>query len=234
MEPLIVFIHGFLGQPTDWNHVVEKVSEKKILTVDLNKEFEVADLNFQAWPNAFKNWLKRKKVSSPVKTVGYSMGGRLSLPLLDQGIVHSALVVSSHMGYPELALKERSQRRLENQMWAQRFLHDDWQVLMSDWNAQDVFKNSRSEPERSQIEYDRQKLSAMLTGFSVSDQKDYSYLFKKSKVHYLVGNQDQKYGKMALGLMRDFPEARIEVIQNSGHRIIFDQPQAVAERVSEL
>jgi 2-succinyl-6-hydroxy-2,4-cyclohexadiene-1-carboxylate synthase len=233
LETGIVFIHGFLGAPSDWDQVAGQISAKPLFFVDLNSEFEVVDLNFQAWPKAFKNWLKKKKISVPVKVVGYSMGGRLALPLLDQGLVQSAILLSSHLGFPELALKERTERRLENQKWSEKFLNDDWEKVIKDWNDQEVFKDSTHEPKRLEQNYNRTKLAAMLTGFSLSDQKDYSQLFKtrKSQIAYLVGNKDKKYGMLALKFMRDFPAAKIEIIQNSGHRMIFDQPQSVAEKL---
>ena len=233
METGIVFIHGFLGTSNDWKEVASKVTNKPIFFVDLNQDFETQDLNFQAWPNAFMKWLKHKKVSVPVKVAGYSMGGRLALPLLEKGLIHSAFIMSSHLGFPEQAFRERTERRLENQKWSERFLHDSWDQVLADWNKQEVFLDSTHEPKRDERSYDRQKLAAMLTGFSVSDQKDYTFLLKSHQEHiqYLVGNKDKRYGMMALKLMRDFPEARIEIIQNSGHRILFDQPQAIAERL---
>jgi 2-succinyl-6-hydroxy-2,4-cyclohexadiene-1-carboxylate synthase len=231
LETGLVFIHGFLGGPQDWKQVVSHVPHKACYFVDLNRDFEIADLNFQAWPKAFKNWMKQQKISVPLSAAGYSMGGRLALELLDQGLVQAATVVSSHVGFPEMAFKERTERRLQNQKWSEKFLQDDWQSLLREWNAQEVFAGSAHEPVREEKDFIRQKLAAMLTGFSISEQKDYSYLLKSKKLHFLVGNRDKKYGMLALKLMRDFPEAGIEIIQDAGHRLIFDQPQSVAAKI---
>jgi 2-succinyl-6-hydroxy-2,4-cyclohexadiene-1-carboxylate synthase len=234
LETSLVFIHGFLGLPSDWNSLLPNIRSDSVYCFDLNRDLHISEMSFQAWPQAFKNWLRAQKVSRPVQVIGYSMGGRLALPLLEQQIIQSAVMLSGHMGLPEMALKERTDRRLSNQMWSEKFLHQPWSQTLNEWNQQDVFLQSIHEPHRQEENYDRTKLSAMLTGFSLSEQKDYSSLLKTDKIFYLVGEKDNKYYELATKFKKDYSQAKIEVIPSCGHRVLFDQPQAASDRINQF
>jgi 2-succinyl-6-hydroxy-2,4-cyclohexadiene-1-carboxylate synthase len=234
LETSLVFIHGFLGEPSDWKAAITKIKKRSSYFVDLNKDFKIGDLNFQAWPKAFKSWARRQKIETPIQVIGYSMGGRLALPLLDEGLINAALVLSSHLGIPDSAYKERSERKLSNQKWAEKFATESWDKVIKAWNSQEVFAGSTGEePKRIEHHFDKFKLAAMLTGFSLSDQKDYSYLLKTEQLFYLAGENDQKYAELARKYQRDFPSAKIETVPQSGHRLLFDQPKVVADRIQE-
>lgn len=234
METSLVFIHGFLGQPSDWQLVAEGLSGRTQYFIDLNKDFDLADFNFQNWPQAFQEWLEENHISGSIAVVGYSMGGRLGLPLLESKKIDSLFVLSGHLGLPEDSISLRSERKEFNKKWALRFLNEDWNTLMKDWNEQSIFAGSTFEPLRLEHHYDRQKLAAMLTGFSLSEQKDYGDLMNSQNIQLLVGEQDKKYLALAKDIKSNFPGSQVEILQNAGHRVIFDQPQIVADLIQKI
>jgi 2-succinyl-6-hydroxy-2,4-cyclohexadiene-1-carboxylate synthase len=238
LEQSLVFIHGFLGQPGDWQPVMKALGKgvTSFHFVDLNKDFKTSELNFQNWPDAFIRWTRHQNITTPMCLVGYSLGGRLLGPLLEKGFAQKAVFMSSQFGFADNDFEGRSQRRLFNQMWAQRFLEEPWESVTASWNQQDIFKNSLSEPHRAQEHFSRQTLAALLTGFSLSEQKDYSFLWqrKELKLLYLAGENDPKYKAQAEQIQSSSAHSFATIIKNSGHRVLLDQPQLVAREISDF
>ena len=230
----LIFIHGFLGQGSDWQSIVQSVlpGAASVHFLDLNHELNLAELNFKNWPEAFIRWSKTQNIKAPMCLVGYSMGGRLMAPLLDEGLALRGVFLSSHFGIPEENLTLRAERRQTNKIWAQRFLDEPWAQVSQDWNRQDLFKNSQ-ELIKNEAHFDRQKLAAMLTGFSLSEQKDYSFLWQRKnlKLLYLAGENDLKYRNLAEEMKTKAINSKIKIIKNSGHRLLHDQPQLVAQEI---
>ncbi len=237
LEQNIVFIHGFLGQPSDWQAIEQSLllAKASFHFLDLNRDFSISELNFQSWPEAFLNWTKKKKITGSMCLVGYSMGGRLICPLLEKNFAKKAIFLSSQFGFHDEDLNQRSERRLFNQNWAQKFLHQPWVHVMEEWHHQAIFKNSVV-PTRNEGDFDRQKLAASLTGFSMSEQKDFSNLWQRKDLSllYLVGENDLKYRVVGEELQQKAINTKVITLKNSGHRLLLDQPQLVAQEISKF
>ncbi len=237
LEQNIVFIHGFLGLPSDWQAIEKSLTLAETAShfLDLNRDFSISELNFQSWPDAFLNWTKKKKIIGPLCLVGYSMGGRLICPLLEKNFAKKAIFLSSQFGFHDEDLNQRAERRLFNQNWAQKFLHQPWAHVMEEWHQQTIFKNSVI-PARNEADFDRQKLAAALTGFSMSEQKDFSNLWQRKDLSllYLVGEHDLKYRVVAEELQQKEINTKVSILKNSGHRLLLDQPQLVAQEISKF
>ncbi len=230
----LIFIHGFLGQSSDWHSIGPSVAPgaESVHFLDLNHELNLADLNFKNWPEAFSRWSKTQNIKAPLCLVGYSMGGRLIASLLDAKLALRGVFLSSHFGISEGNLTLRAERRQTNKIWAQRFLDEPWLHVCQEWNRQDIFKNSQ-ELIKEESHFDRQKLAAMLTGFSLSEQKDYSFLWQRKdlKLLYIAGENDLKYRSLAEEIKTKAINAKIRIFKNSGHRLLLDQPQLVAQEI---
>ncbi len=234
LEQSIVFIHGFLGQPTDWQAVQKflNLGETKLYFLDLYRDFSISELNFQSWPEAFLRWTKHKNIPQPTCLVGYSMGGRLICPLLENNFSKKAIFLSSQFGFPEQDLSQRAERRLFSQKWALKFSQEPWENVLKEWHAQAIFKNS-SAPFRNECDFDRKKLAATLTGFSVSEQKDFSKLCQRKDLSllYLAGENDLKYRAMAEEIQQNSNHTKVAILKDAGHRLLLDQPQLVAQEI---
>ena len=237
LEQSVVFIHGFLGQPTDWQAIAKSLTlpQTSFYFLDLDRDFSVSELNFQSWPDAFLRWMKKEKVTGALNLVGYSLGGRLICPLLEKKFAKKAAFLSSQFGFHDEDLKQRAERRLSNQTWAQNFLNEPWEDVLKEWHQQAIFKDT-SEPIRKESDFDRQKLAATLTGFSISEQKDFSSLWQRKDLSllYLVGEQDLKYRLVAEEIQQKAINTKVSVLKNAGHRLLLDQPQLVAQEISKF
>src|SRR5882672_3084816 len=109
---VITCLHGFLGSPRDWDFLRDG-------------GFEIETPPLDAFPQSGDILL------------GYSLGGRLALQALLAGANYKrAILVSTGLGIEDE--EARAARRASDQAWAQRFESEDFDSVMSAWNAQPV------------------------------------------------------------------------------------------------
>jgi pimeloyl-ACP methyl ester carboxylesterase len=109
---VITCLHGFLGNPRDWNFLRD--AGFAIETPPLDAIPDHGDV-----------------------LLGYSLGGRLALQALLAGANYRrAILVSTGLGIEDE--EARAARRASDEVWAQRFEFEDFETVIADWNAQPV------------------------------------------------------------------------------------------------
>jgi len=109
---VITCLHGFLGNPRDWDFLRDA-------------GFDIETPPLDAIPGHGDTLL------------GYSLGGRLALQALLNGANYKrAILVSTGLGIEDKAA--RAARRASDETWAQRFESEDFDSVIADWNAQPV------------------------------------------------------------------------------------------------
>lgn len=109
---MITCLHGFLGNPRDWDFLRDA-------------GFDIETPPLDAIPGHGDTLL------------GYSLGGRLALQALLNGANYKrAILVSTGLGIEDKAA--RAARRASDETWAQRFESEDFDSVIADWNAQPV------------------------------------------------------------------------------------------------
>lgn len=224
---LVYALHGFLGQDTDWNLVSQKLT---------------AAHDFIA-PNFFKSGFAGfdcNQVNSfeGLKIfIGYSLGGRLGLKILSEQKVFfdHYIFASTNPGFSLLETKERLQRAVADQAWAQKINPDNWPTFVNEWNSQEIFNNSTNESHRNLSDYDLDLLKQALVQDSLSQQPDYRELIKQhqEKITWVVGLNDIKFLNLAHDLLTKKSLHKIIKI-DSGHRILNDNPSALAGVIQNL
>ena len=81
-----------------------------------------SDFDFLPWPHS---------ATAGDVLLGYSMGGRLALELLQRERFAKAVIISAGLNVPDPARVARDEE------WARRFESEEWSSLMRAWNAQD-------------------------------------------------------------------------------------------------
>lgn len=229
----LIFVHGFLGQPKDWHKIsAELMPSGPHFFFDLNRDLPLDQMNFEAWPAAFRCWKDKYQVVGPTVLVGYSLGGRLALSLLENKVASRAVLLSAHWGLAAGDSAGREDRHRLNLDWARRFQTESWDSLWQSWNSQSVFDGSRNDLFREEKNFDRQKLAALITGFSLGRQEDFRFLLDDDRLRVLnlYGEHDDSYRKMAARLSG--PQLRTRMIHEAGHRLLFDAPEKVAAEIS--
>ena len=221
MSATVVVLHGFLGRGSDWDAVRgEGPSEACWICPDLfapgaGDLFAVPSFEGKAW------------------LVGYSFGARLALRWLTAQPERwlGALLLSVNPGNFQTD-PEREARRQSDRAWAADFRRESWEVLMTQWNSQDIFAGSLH-PRRAAEDFDREKLAAALEKFSVADQfTDIARL--SGHFTWLAGGNDVKFCRL-LDEMRHtgFPGSFFAV-PDAGHRLLHDAPTAVAAALKRM
>lgn len=245
----LIFLHGFLGRPSDWALVKAYLplgGGVHIYTPDFLKEPLLGPQNtFEVWADYFNKWAE-KVVGLQHKNVliGYSLGGRLALHAVENkpDIWSKVILLSTNPGIEDnhhgdiSRSVERSKRWLLDSYWAEEFAKAPWETVLRNWNAQAVFKRGMAEPPRIETDYSREILSLILTQWSLAQQRNLRSLIARyiHKIHWLVGEADEKFMAMTEQLKKDIESLQADVIPGAGHRIPFDNPKALGERLRDL
>ena len=212
-------MHGFLGRASDWEPVVRQTSGFEFTCGEM---FGFQDFAIPDWST-----LPQKKIF-----LGYSLGGRLGLQLLQHN-PHSFdhyVFLSTNPGFAEAQKEERQQRLQDDMAWASKITAEKWHDFLQEWNSQAVFKAGLREPERAFADFDLQKLRHSLVENSLGLQPDYRNLIRehKNKITWVVGKRDRKYCDLAQSLDVG------AVMVDSGHRVLLDNPGAVVDILSQI
>ncbi len=207
---MIIALHGFLGLPSDWDHL------------DCIPYAIKPSASLTAWAIEFNKWAEAH-VQAPRTLLGYSMGGRLALHALIQNpaIWQNAILISTNIGLKILG------SRLENDYkWAEKFRTEPWEKLMQDWDSQAVFKGSICIP-RKEEDYDREELAQYLENFSLAKQE---YLLPaicklQIPIQWITGALDANAEAHAKDVIQNHPYSTHLSIPNGTHRVHFEFPE---------
>lgn len=226
----IYFLHGFWGTPDDFQETQKYLSDFHVHNLSLTQFSPKEGLrDFADRLNG-----KAKVTNSKKYLVGYSMGGRLALhALMTQPEVWAgAVLVSTHPGLREPA--DKAQRTHWQNQWAEKFLNLPQEQLEQEWQSQEVFTATTQVRKTTLAAEDRHYLAAALTYWG-SDRHLFNWSeLKKSNCPLLwcVGEEDHKYQQL-LKVMRDAGlPGEMVTVPKAGHRIIFDQPEWLAQKIT--
>lgn len=223
--PLIWAIPGFLGLPSDWE-ALQLPSLKGI------NPFVFPWESLSEWGKNFNQWI-RTQTTQTACLMGYSLGGRLALhALLDHPSQwQAAIIVSAHPGLSDP--HERVMRRQRDQIWAERFKYEEWNVLMQAWNAQEIFAQDTSDFQRRESNYRRDQLAHALMCGSLGQQADLRSQIENLPLPLLwvTGALDVCYSQMAQALKFAHPLSRWIQVPEAGHRVPWMAPQKLRQIV---
>lgn len=215
-------LHGFLGSANDW-----KLFDCIDHPIGIGRE----ELNFWEWSEAFNSTIK----TDPAKNVliGYSLGGRLGMHVLlsNPSLWSSAIFISAHPGLS--SSEEKAKKRVSDQVWANRFLKEPWDILIQNWNNNPVFAGKPYAMPKEEKDYERDKLAKQLVNWSLGNQDFLLGQLSRLSIPilFVAGELDQKYCKIA-EQFRDFAE--ISIFPEAGHRVPWEQPVFFETKVNEF
>lgn len=224
---IIYAIHGFLGQPSDWNMLsIKSLSVEAFVPVDLSK-IKIDSTEFWEWSAEFNNLIKQDGFDRRI-LIGYSLGGRLAIHALIQcpSIWSSAVLISAHPGMK--AQLEKQMRMEEDKQWAQRFKMEPWDRLMRAWNSREVFSGYDPIFERKEADYSRETLASMLNQFSLGKQEDLSSHISDLPfpILWASGAHDRRYAEISATISLKHELSKVWIVPNAGHRIPWEVPEA--------
>jgi 2-succinyl-6-hydroxy-2,4-cyclohexadiene-1-carboxylate synthase len=198
---VITCLHGFLGNPRDWDFLRD--AGFAIKTPPLDAIPPRGDI-----------------------LLGYSLGGRLALHALLAGAHYNrAIFVSTGLGIE--GDSARTARRASDEAWARRFESDDFDVVMAAWNAQPVLAGP-SLP-RTGDDYDPRALREWSSGALPPVASRLHELTIPTL--WIAGARDAKYVAEAKRASSLVPGAEAVIIENAGHRVPWEQPAEFIEHL---
>ena len=221
MSADFVFVPGFTQTPASWDPVTELLAAPaRVLAVPDDRDFVATAAALDVGPGDY---------------VGYSMGGRLCLQLaLDRpDVVQRLVLVSASPGIAEAV--DRDARVEVDEALARSIERDGVDAFLERWVAQPLFAT---------LPRDRAGLDERRAGHTVgslthqlrvlgqgAQPSNWERLERLAAVPVLliVGALDTKYVDIAQRMASAIPDARVEVISDTGHACHLEQPEQVAQ-----
>jgi 2-succinyl-6-hydroxy-2,4-cyclohexadiene-1-carboxylate synthase len=226
-----VLLHGFALGPSSWGSVpgFAPASVGHADAVDV----EVA--SFEAEVDRLASRIEAE-TRGPRHLVGYSMGGRLGLGLLARHprLFDSATLVSAHPGLRTEA--ERAARREADGRWAELLREAGVEAFASAFEAQPIFLTRARAPEArvlAQAKLRRSHTSEGLVrslrccGLGAMPCLEDALPEIATPVDLVVGVDDAKFLALARSMAERLPRARLCVIEDAGHDVPLERPDAL-------
>ena len=217
-------LHGFLGLGSDWSflsHSTLKDTHHIVAPSYLSSSSPFPPTSLRTWCDKIASWATQHSSGNRI-FLGYSLGARLGLYLAayHEDVFEKFILVAPHLG--NLSTPEREERVRNDAHWASRFLNKDWDFLISDWNAQEIFQYSHALPKRMEHDFSRTYLVDALNKASTGLSEDFSShsILQSEKVQFVVGEDDKKY----LNHLQNASVKHLIVVDNAGHRVPWDAP----------
>lgn len=224
-----VFVHGFLGLPTDWNSIISKLKVKQpnlsFDCVNLWQELKSnPSLSMAGWADLFN-----KRYDEPVTAIGYSLGGRLLYEALQskpENFKQLILISSNPFSLPA---EVKTQRKPWQEMWTEKFLHEDWGTLINQWNALALFNNSKIFFDRSANQFDRKALVHALVQWSPAQQKKSIQSAKSfsNQLKWICGKEDKKYLQLYQTFQKVLTDHKFIFVAGAYHRVPWEYEESV-------
>ncbi|HYS52783.1 MAG TPA: alpha/beta fold hydrolase [Thermoanaerobaculia bacterium] len=205
----MICLHGFLGRGTDWDFLRE------------------AGFDIQA-PSFFGgDAFDSLEPTANDVLLGYSMGARLALQLMQTHRVAKAVLISAGIASPEPGRQEL------DETWARRFESEAWDSVVDAWNSQSVFGGRANPLVRNEADYDRGALAASLREWSPAVMH-VNLRGITVPTLWIAGEHDPKYREAATRASQRLPNAELWICPEAGHRVPWEQPARFIDRLREF
>ena len=217
---MIYNLHGNLGSASDWDGFPGEA-------VDL---WAKSDLPYWEWALDFCADVKAKKEESNF-LVGYSLGGRLALHALiaEPELWDGAVIIGAHPGL--CCVEDRTARRSSDAVWAGWARRWEWEAFLEKWNAQGVLRDGKPSENQFELGARRKEIARGFENWSLGAQDDLRERLKNvtARVLWITGELDAKFSVLGTEMAEKMPNCELVVVEDSGHRVIFDQPKLLRD-----
>jgi 2-succinyl-6-hydroxy-2,4-cyclohexadiene-1-carboxylate synthase len=236
--PVILYLHGFMGDVDDWDEIVERLGERfSHLTVDLpGHGASTVDLPDDAYSmpgtsHLVIDLLDHLSIDS-CRLVGYSMGGRLGLYLLTHYPERFSRAVIESASPGLKTAHDRAARRKQDTDAAQQIQKSGLSKFLTSWYEQPLFASLDRSGDRFKAMLDRREkqnpaglarsLEQMGTGAQPSLWKTLESL--EVPTMFVAGEKDIKFAVLADQMAALCQSGRSAIIPDAGHMVHFEQP----------
>jgi len=241
-KPALVFIHGFLGSPSDWLRVVDALAERYVCLLFTVPERDHQDQPLTDWHALITACERQWSDLLPARftLIGYSLGGRIAQALSQiwLGRLDALVLESAHPGLTTDL--ERSQRAQRDRQWSTCFRTKKLSDALQRWYRQPVFAGL-SEPQREELiqlraGLDGERMADLLLAASLAGQPDYWNALAQLPMPllYISGLQDSKFCALAEKLAKHRPGLERQQLPDSGHNCHHNAPKPYAALLAQF
>lgn len=246
-KPLILFLHGFMGDGNEFNQIISLLSEQfSCLTVDLPGHGKTRILGGEECytmvntAHSLIDWLDELNVQRCV-LVGYSMGGRLALYLSLHFPERFSKVVLESTSPGLKTQRDRVERTQRDFELARKLENSDFSTFLLNWYNQPLFASLTQHPDFNAVIASRRQnnpieLAKSLRNLSTGCQPSLWEKLKESKTSLLllVGEYDAKFIAINSEMVKLCQFARLEIISNCGHNIHVENPKIFVKHIQDF
>ncbi|MBX3177882.1 MAG: 2-succinyl-6-hydroxy-2,4-cyclohexadiene-1-carboxylate synthase [Candidatus Hydrogenedentes bacterium] len=241
--PPVVFLHGFLGDASDWRAVAEALApEHHVLAVDLpghGPDATPTTMGLDACAEALLAGFARAGLRRP-DVAGYSMGGRISLYLARRypDRVGRLVLESASPGIADAA--QRASRAVQDAALAERLAAMEpggaaFRAFLEEWYAMSLFSTLQRRPELLEPLIARRltrcvpaavgsSLTGLGTGAQASLWEELHAL--KAPALAITGEDDRKFRIIAEDMALACPAMATEILTGCGHNVHLENHEA--------
>ena len=226
-SPALVFLHGFLGDRSQFEFLIDSFSKDyRVVLIDLpgcgvEAEDLSEDLSFESLTAELSDFLKGLDLNQPI-LIGYSLGARLGLYVhLKQNYKFHALFLESlNPGVSDP--QQKIMRAEKDQKLSDKILSDSYEDFLSAWYSADLFTDlSKEELMLSALKYNPKNQALILKNLSPGRMPSMWEDLKiiDVPVCLLTGELDSKFTEFSKQALRFIPNARHEIVSGAGHNV---------------
>ncbi len=243
-KPLILFLHGFMGDSHEFNQVISLLSDQFCcLTLDLPGHGKTRVLGgeecytMSTTAHALINLLQQLNVKNCF-LLGYSMGGRLALYLNLYFPQHFSKVVLESASPGLKNQWDQVERRQQDFELSRKLEKTDFSRFLSNWYNQPLFVSLKNHPDfesliANRLQNNPLELAKSLRNLSTGCQPSLWEKLKENQnpMLLLVGEDDAKFIAINSEMARLCNSAKLEIVSHCGHNIHFENPKRFVESV---
>ena len=236
----VVLIHGFLGEPADWDAVVACLDVPRTAHRVNLLAANVARCDLTSLASALAQALTSAGLT-PATIVGYSLGARVAMTLLAEqpDVVSRVLAVSGSPG--EVDDIERLARANADEALAGALEQNGLAPFLERWYSAPLFESLRSHPDYALVARRRLGGDARIWAKVLRDASPgrNPSLWDRlpglaTRLWLAVGSLDGKYLELARQAHLVAPSMPLFIIDGAGHAVHLERPDALASLIDRL
>lgn len=238
----VILLHGLLGSARNWQSAGRLLAQDfRVYALDLRNHGESPHdpvMNYPAMAADVRAWLDRQALRR-VHIVGHSMGGKVAMHLatrLPERVISLTVVDISPRAYPprwerELEAMQRMPvaqftKRLEAEQWLEDYIRD--------WAFRKFLVSNLERAPAGGFQWvvNLDILQAALPNlFQQVPEEGWRF---DGRTLFVRGGNSRFIEESDLAMIRRlFPFARLETVEDAGHNVHFDQPEAFVRVIKQ-